>query len=490
MPEKDPETGHSSRLLRGLIWAGVLLAPLAAAIVLLGSSSGSVRFAVLLIAVSVALIGASVLIRNDPVLHRMHVEDRVAEEIETLRRDLRAEFARGAAPQPSGNAGFFQDAPMAAPDDDPFPAAAPRRDRALADGGRTVGDSGFAKRGRAASDSGFASGGRPVGDSGFASGGRAAVRPPTAASVPPPAAVAVAAVRPMPPGPHFDEPASRYDGTSYDGPSYDEPGPVRGEPGITSGARPVVATASPGVPQPRGAAPIPASPAAPRGAASVAAPRGAASASIAGPRGAAPVSVAGPRGAASVPVAAPRGAASVRPTSTGYGPAESLDGDFGASNGYSAVPPPNGYPAPGGTYGSTRLNDGHQEPGDYGYPPATGHPGDGYRDDDGYAPADRYGASNYAPGNAQGGYGAEGGYGPEDGEFDAYPRGEVDPSGYGLDGGYDGQPANGDPAYKARRHRPSANDTNVGTLADFAAYPGWENEPQVDERYVQGYGRR
>ena len=63
MPERDTETGHSSRLLRGLIWAGVLLAPLAAAIVLLGDSSGSVRFAVLLIAVSVALIGASVLIR-------------------------------------------------------------------------------------------------------------------------------------------------------------------------------------------------------------------------------------------------------------------------------------------------------------------------------------------------------------------------------------------------------------------------------------------
>ena len=27
--------------------------------------------------------------------------------------------------------------------------------------------------------------------------------------------------------------------------------------------------------------------------------------------------------------------------------------------------------------------------------------------------------------------------------------------------------------YKARRHRPSANDTNVGTLADFANYPGY-----------------
>src|SRR3954470_20787710 len=105
MPERDTETGHSSRLLRGLIWAGVLLAPLAAAVVLLGQSSGSVRFAVLLIAVSVVLIGASVLIRNDPVLQRMHVEDRVAEEIEVLRRDLRAEFSRATPAGPAHPAG-------------------------------------------------------------------------------------------------------------------------------------------------------------------------------------------------------------------------------------------------------------------------------------------------------------------------------------------------------------------------------------------------
>jgi len=67
---------------------------------------------------------------------------------------------------------------------------------------------------------------------------------------------------------------------------------------------------------------------------------------------------------------------------------------------------------------------------------------------------------------------------------------DSDAAGYGLDGGYDGQQPSGDSNYKARRHRPSANDTNVGTLADFAAYPGWSDEPQQDERYVQGYGPR
>jgi hypothetical protein len=41
------------------------------------------------------------------------------------------------------------------------------------------------------------------------------------------------------------------------------------------------------------------------------------------------------------------------------------------------------------------------------------------------------------------------------------------------------------------RHRPSANDTNVGTfdgLRGYGGYRGWSDEPQPDERYVQGYG--
>src|SRR5689334_19331239 len=84
MPDKEPTAGHSAGLLRGLIWAGVSLAPLAAAVVLIGGSAGSMRFAVLLLAVSVVLVGASVLIRNDPALQRIDVEDRVAEEVRTL----------------------------------------------------------------------------------------------------------------------------------------------------------------------------------------------------------------------------------------------------------------------------------------------------------------------------------------------------------------------------------------------------------------------
>jgi hypothetical protein len=77
----------------------------------------------------------------------------------------------------------------------------------------------------------------------------------------------------------------------------------------------------------------------------------------------------------------------------------------------------------------------------------------------------------------------DGGYEAADGDY----------SGYGADDDEAAGQSGGDPNYKARRHRPSANDTNVGTLADFAAFGGYERtdnaaEQRADERYVQGYG--
>ncbi|MFF5295454.1 hypothetical protein [Paractinoplanes globisporus] len=500
MPERDPETGHSSRLLRGLIWAGVLLAPVAAAVVLLGQSSASVRFAVLLVAVSVVLIGASVLIRSDPVLQRAHIEDRVAEEVESLRADLRAEFRRG-GPAPvtqSDNSGFFGDAPMMAPDDDPFPAA-PRRAPAPAfagDGRAAVPtpDSGFAIPGRVAAaaggpgfgsggraavpapdgaggraavqaaDPGFGSGGRGA-DPGFGSGGRAAVPSPDSGfGNGGRAAVSGGRREPGAISGGRREPGAVSGGGREPGTvSGDrrEPGGGRREPGVTSGARPAAAA---------GAGPIP----------------------------------------------QPRGAAAVRPGGTQYGRAEMLDGDFGASNGYSESAP-NGYPARGGTYGSAAGEYGsasaagpaydqpaydqaaydqpaYDEP-PYGQPAGYGS-GEYGSGDYGYArPGDGYGPSNgyddYRPGNGSGRV-SPGGYGPVDDGYGGYssPHADPDASGYGLDGGYDGSEPGGDPNYKARRHRPSANDTNVGTMADFASYGGWSDEPQPDERYVQGYGPR
>src|SRR5882757_9475177 len=92
MPDRDTEQQErSARLLRALIWAGVGLAPVAAIVVLVGSGGGSTRFAVLLIAVCVVLVGSSMLVRSDPRLLEMEVEGRVAEAVAVLRDKLREE---------------------------------------------------------------------------------------------------------------------------------------------------------------------------------------------------------------------------------------------------------------------------------------------------------------------------------------------------------------------------------------------------------------
>ena len=424
MSDQEPVTGHSARLLRGLIWAGVLLAPLAAAVVLIGGSSGSVRFAVVLIAVSVVLIGASMLIRNDPVLQRMDVEDRVAEEIATLRRELRAEFGRGgaapvraatgpvrAAPGPvrggvapvrSGpppeESSFFADAPM--PDDDPFAAPMPAGEVYAAGGDPYAGDP-YDDDPYAApmvADEPYAAPMGPVRpEPAFGTGGRASV----------PVAAAAAVVRPVPvPGPGVHGPGLPPRGPQPGmattgrptGPGLGrrEPGMGTGgrEPGLNSGARPPAPGLSSGAVSPADGAPVPRQ----------------------------------------------RGAAPVRPGAVQYGRSDGLDADFGASTGYAGV-----NPAPGHTYGA---------PVDDGYGPV----------EDGYA---------YP----------ETGYDDADGYPDDYDTGQSSAAHQAAD-----------PNYRARRHRPSANDTNIGTLADFAAMDGY-GDPPADDRYVtdypdEPYGRR
>ncbi|WP_433298807.1 hypothetical protein ACQP2F_44495 [Actinoplanes sp. CA-030573] len=436
MPERDHETGHSSRLLRGLIWAGVLLAPLAAAIVLLGQSSNSVRFAVLLIAVSVVLVGASVLIRADPVLQRMHVEDRIAEEIEALRADLRAELASAAVPQ-----GF-----VPAPGGPGMAPAPGGPGMAPAPGGPGMAPVPGAP-GRASVPSG------PGRASVSAGPGLAAVPAgPGVASVP---GGPVAASVPGGPG-RASVPG---------GPGMAS---VPGGPGLASvPGVPVAATASAAIPVQRGASSVP------------------------------------------PPSAPPRAVAAVRPGNE-YGRAEPHDDDFGAGSGYADLPPA----APGrGTYGSARVNGFD---GDYGYDDQGhedyGHGNGDYGHDDfghddfgqaehgrgEYGPGEHgrndYGSGDYGQGRTYGyasgvaaGYDPDGDYGAEGDSGNVYGGGG---NGYGLAGGYDGPSPGGDAGYKARRHRPSANDTNVGTFEDFASYPGWDAAPAGDDRYAQGYGRR
>jgi hypothetical protein len=96
MPDPDADERHSERLLTALIWGGVALAPIAVLVALVGGGGPSLRFAVVLLAVAIVLIGSSLLIRNDPVLVRLDLDDRLARHTEELRAELRDEIAAAA----------------------------------------------------------------------------------------------------------------------------------------------------------------------------------------------------------------------------------------------------------------------------------------------------------------------------------------------------------------------------------------------------------
>ncbi|MEV4352074.1 hypothetical protein AB0J83_47075 [Actinoplanes sp. NPDC049596] len=196
------------------------------------------------------------------------------------------------------------------------------------------------------------------------------------------------------------------------------------------------------------------------------------------------------RGAASVPPPAPPTGPASRGTQYGGPPPEYIEDDFGASNGYLDAPQPPatgvyGSQAAGSTYGAPAPSQDQYAPGyegdqgyyDEGYPEATGYGGPTEYG----RPADHDEAAAY---DHSGEYGRSATYG-RPAEYDQAaeygPAPVYDQPGYGPPGGYD-EPARepgattGDPTYRAKRHRPSANDTNIGSLADFASYPAGSDE--------------
>ncbi|GAB7049605.1 hypothetical protein JCM9534A_47310 [Catenuloplanes indicus JCM 9534] len=94
MPAPDPvEERANPRLAQGLLWAGVGLAPLAALLLLLGGSTGLLRFAVFVVLVSIALIGTSVALRGGSGASRVDLEEVMVEEMVRLRAEVRSEIA-------------------------------------------------------------------------------------------------------------------------------------------------------------------------------------------------------------------------------------------------------------------------------------------------------------------------------------------------------------------------------------------------------------
>jgi hypothetical protein len=91
--QNDPRRGQ---LVQRLLWSGVALAPLAVLILLFGSSTGSLRFAVILITFSVTMIAVSVALRPSIELVRADIEERVLDEVDAIRARSREDVATAA----------------------------------------------------------------------------------------------------------------------------------------------------------------------------------------------------------------------------------------------------------------------------------------------------------------------------------------------------------------------------------------------------------
>ncbi|MET8254316.1 hypothetical protein ABZU46_23685, partial [Micromonospora sp. NPDC005197] len=88
-----PDARRQPLLLTVLFWGGVALAPVAALILLVADGNGPLRFAAVLAIVAVVLIGLSIALRPDGDDGRA---DELLDEIEELRRELRAEIVAAA----------------------------------------------------------------------------------------------------------------------------------------------------------------------------------------------------------------------------------------------------------------------------------------------------------------------------------------------------------------------------------------------------------
>ncbi len=92
MPATEAPEARRGRVLQGLFWSGVGLAPLAVLILLFGQGTGPLRVAVILAVLTVVLIAVSVVLRPTVDLVRVDIEERVLEDVEHVRVQLRQDI--------------------------------------------------------------------------------------------------------------------------------------------------------------------------------------------------------------------------------------------------------------------------------------------------------------------------------------------------------------------------------------------------------------
>lgn len=86
--EQEPDTRVTRRRWQWAFWAGVVLAPIAALLLLIGQGVGPLRAAAILAVLAVVLIGLSVTFRDDPASVREELTEEFRREIESMRVDV------------------------------------------------------------------------------------------------------------------------------------------------------------------------------------------------------------------------------------------------------------------------------------------------------------------------------------------------------------------------------------------------------------------
>ena len=96
MPAPKPQDARRGQLVQGLLWAGVGLAPLAVLVLLFGSSTGALRVAVVLITLTAVMVALSIALRPSVELLRADIEERVLDEVDTIRARAREDVSTAA----------------------------------------------------------------------------------------------------------------------------------------------------------------------------------------------------------------------------------------------------------------------------------------------------------------------------------------------------------------------------------------------------------
>ena len=96
MPAAKAQDARRGKLVHGLFWGGVSLAPVAILILLFGGGTGSLRIAVTLAVLTIVMLAVSIALRPSIEIIRVDIEHRVLDEMERVRLLTRDDISTAA----------------------------------------------------------------------------------------------------------------------------------------------------------------------------------------------------------------------------------------------------------------------------------------------------------------------------------------------------------------------------------------------------------